>query len=81
MTEHKSRRKVTEVQALITDSQKAFVDADGRARYPDLAATGPHGRHFSPAIRDALAFWMSHYPQFISWLAHRNVTPQQEDTP
>jgi len=81
MSEHGSRRKVTTFLAHITDEQKAFIDADGRARYPELTTIGTYGHHISPALRDALAFWMAHYPQFISWLAHRNVTPQQEDTP
>jgi len=81
MSEHKSRRKFIPVLSLLLDEQKAAIDADGRERYPELASIGTYGRHFSPAHRDALAFWMAHYPQFISWLAHRNVTPQQEDTP
>jgi len=75
MTERKSRRKVTEVQALITDDQKAFIDADGRARYPHLAQTRPHGRHFSPAIRDGIAFWMAHYSMFKAWIENERNTP------
>ena len=72
MSEPKSRRKYTEVQALMTDEQKAFVDADGRARYPHLAATGPHGRHFSPALRDLIDFAREHYVMFRAWMDVRN---------
>ncbi len=71
MSEHKSRRKFTPVDALIEDEQKAFIDDDGRARYPELATTGPRGRHISPALRDGLAFWMAHYDLFLTWLANR----------
>jgi hypothetical protein len=75
MTEHKSRRKVTEVQALITDEQKAFINADGRSRYPHLAAASLHGRHFSPTIRDIIDFARAHYAQFKTWIETERNTP------
>ena len=72
MHQQGSRRKFTPFLALIEDEQKAFIDGDGRERYPDLANTGPHGRHINPALRDIISFCQAHYPQFVAWVNHRN---------
>jgi hypothetical protein len=75
MNEQGSRRKFTAILVYIEDAQKAEADADGRARYPELAAIPPNGRHISPSIRDALAFRKAHYPQFKTWIEKERNTP------
>jgi len=75
MTEHKSRRKFTPVLVYVEDAQKAEAEADGRERYPELAAIPPNGRHISPSIRDALAFRKAHYLQFKTWIETERNTP------
>jgi hypothetical protein len=75
MNEQGSRRKFTPVLVLITDAHKAFLDADGRERYPDLATIPPHGRHVSPAHRDIIDFARAHYSMFKAWIANERNTP------
>jgi hypothetical protein len=75
MSEHGSRRKFTKFLAHITDEQRVFVDADGRARYPELTTIGTYGWHISPAIRDIIDFARAHYPMFKAWIENERNTP------
>lgn len=72
MSENGSRQKYVRFQAYLTRQQRAFVDADGRARYPELAA---NERHMNPALRDMIDFTEANPTLFLLYLASRNELP------
>lgn len=72
MSENGNRQKYVRFQALITRDQRAFLDEDGRARYPELAAKA---RHLSPALRDMIDFTEANPTLFLLYLASRNELP------
>ena len=74
MSDQNSRQLYERFGAFITAHQREFLDKDGTARYPQLAAKH---RHISPSLRDVIDFAENHYPLFLTWIASKGRTPQE----
>lgn len=78
-----SRKQFVRLQALITEEQRAHLDADANARYPEEMTKNrrtdgtPIGRGLSPVLRDMIDFNRAHYPLFLQWIASRGNMPNE----